>query len=87
VPNILEKISAVDVYKYDFINGPKDRLGLMAEDFHKIFEHGSDKLLNGQEVEMALWLAVKELTAQNKGLTERLAALEAQLAAQKGNTP
>jgi len=87
VPNILEKISAVDVYKYDFINGPKDRLGLMAEDFHQIFQHGSDKLLNGQEVEMALWLAVKELTAQNKGLTERLAALEAQLAAQKGNTP
>jgi len=84
VPNILERISAINVYKYDFINGPKDRLGLMAEDFHQVFQHGSDKLLNGQEVEMALWLAVKELTTQNKELTERLATLEAKLAAEKG---
>src|SRR6185295_458247 len=69
VPEILEKISAVGVYNYDFIEGPKDKIGLMAEDFHTVFGRGSDKLLNGQEVEMALWLAVHELTAQNKQLT------------------
>jgi hypothetical protein len=87
VPGILEKISSIDVYNYDFIGGPKNKVGLMAEDFHQVFQRGSDKLLDGQEVEMALWLAVKELTAQNKQLTERLSALEADLAAEKGNTP
>ncbi len=83
---ILEKISAIDVYKYDFISGPKDRLGLMAEDFHQVFQRGSDKLIDGQEVEMALWLAVKELTARNEELLKRLTALEARLAANQGST-
>jgi hypothetical protein len=78
------------VFAYDFIDGPKDKIGLMAEDFHTVFGRGSDKLINGQEVEMALWLAVQELTAENKGqkqmleeqrnlirrLEERLARLE-----------
>ena len=101
VENILEKISEVGVYNYDFIDGPKNKLGLMAEDFHTIFGRGSDKLLNGQEVEMALWLAVQELTAQNKELAtqnkelrgqnqeinRRLADLEARLAAERVSTP
>ena len=51
---ILDKISRVGVYCYDFISGPEDNVGLMAEDFHQIFGHGSDKLLNGQEVTIAL---------------------------------
>jgi hypothetical protein len=33
---ILDKISSIKVYNYDFINGPKDKIGLMAEDFHTI---------------------------------------------------
>jgi hypothetical protein len=37
-------------------------------------------MINGQEVEMALWLAVKELSARNQELAERLQALEARLA-------
>ena len=76
VPDVLEKIESIDVYQYDFINGPKDRVGLIAEDFHTIFERGSEKYINGSEVQMALWLAVKELTAQNKQLRERIEALE-----------
>jgi len=94
VPDILEKIGDVGVYQYDFIGGPKERIGLMAEDFHQIFQRGSDKVLDGQEVEMALWLAVQELTAQNKKLaeqnkeiSERLAELEARLATEPVNTP
>ena len=94
VPDILEKIGDVGVYQYDFIGGPKERIGLMAEDFHQIFQRGSDKTLDGQEVEMALWLAVQELTAQNKELaaqnkeiSERLAELEARLATGPANTP
>ena len=77
VPDILEKIAGVGVYNYDFINGPKDRLGLMAEDFHQVFGRGSDEVINGGEVEMALWLAVQQLTARNQELLNRLETLEA----------
>jgi Chaperone of endosialidase len=75
IGGILEKIANIGVYKYDFIAGQKDLIGLMAEDFHQLFQHGSDKLLNGQEVDMALWLAVQELTARNQQLTAQVAAL------------
>lgn len=61
---ILEKIRAIPVYEYDFIDGPKDRIGVMAEDFHQVFERGSDKELSGHEMTMALWIAVQELSAR-----------------------
>jgi hypothetical protein len=80
IANILDKISQVEVYNYDFINGPKDKIGLMAEDFHTVFGRGSDKEINGQEVEMALWLAVQELTG-------RIAELEARLSAERSCEP
>ncbi len=81
VDNVLSKIEEIGVYNYDFINGPKDRVGLMAEDFHQIFGRGPDNRLSGQEVQMALWLAVKELTGQNRQLIERLTEVESQLQA------
>ena len=56
---ILDTISDVGVYTYDFIDGPKERLGLMSEDFHRVFGRGSDKKINGGDVQMALWLAVQ----------------------------
>src|SRR5262249_39065263 len=78
--DILSKIEAIPVVTYDYKNdGPKDRMGLLAEDFHQIFGRGDDKHVNGKEVQMALWLAVQQLTAQNKELKERLSALESQL--------
>ncbi|HXA15354.1 MAG TPA: tail fiber domain-containing protein [Thermoanaerobaculia bacterium] len=84
VPDILAKIESVPVVTYDFRNnGPKDRLGLIAEDFHQIFARGDDKHIDGQEVQMALWMAVQKLTAENKALTERLAKLEGTIAQQK----
>ena len=84
VPDLLTKMQAVPVVTYDFKdNGPKDRLGLIAEDFHTIFGRGDDKHINGQEVEMALWMAVQKLTAENKALTDRLAKIEGELAQQK----
>lgn len=79
--DILDKISGVEVYTYDFIDGPKDRLGIMAEDFHTIFGRGSDKMLSGQEVQMALWLAVQELAEHNRGLSLRNQELEERLEA------
>jgi len=66
--NILEKVSNVPVYTYDFIDGPKDKMGLVAEDFHTIFGRGSDKRISGQEMIMALWLSVQELTQENQEL-------------------
>ncbi|MEM7581927.1 MAG: tail fiber domain-containing protein [Acidobacteriota bacterium] len=80
VEGLLEKISDIDVYHYDFINGPKDRVGLIAEDFHQIFGRGSEKRLSGQEVQMALWLAVKELTQRNDALQSELDAVKALIA-------
>ena len=77
VENILERIEGVDVYTYDFIDGKTDRIGLMAEDFHQIFGRGSDKMLSGHEVQLALWLAVQELAEQNTELRRELDALKA----------
>jgi hypothetical protein len=83
VSDILTKIESVPVVTYDFKNnGPKDRLGLIAEDFHQVFQRGDAKYIDGQEVQMALWLAVQQLSTENKALTERLNTLEKQLAAQ-----
>jgi hypothetical protein len=78
VPDILKKIEAVPVVTYDFRdNGAKNRLGLIAEDFHTVLGRGDDKHIDGQDVQMALWMAVQKLTAENKALTERLSKLEA----------
>ena len=83
VDGILEKISNVDVYTYDYIDGPKDKLGLMAEDFHEVFKRGSDETINGQEVQMALWLAVQELQKLSATQNELVAAQRTQIADQQ----
>ena len=75
--DILEKISAIDVYTYDFINGPKDSMGLIAEDFHQVFGRGSDKVISDREMQMAMWLAIQQLTGQVKDLKAELAAAQA----------
>ena len=76
-PDILTKIEAVPVVTYDFKdNGPKNRLGLIAEDFYKVLGRGDEKHIDGQDVQMALWLAVQQLTAENKDLKDRLAKIE-----------
>jgi len=68
VPDILSRIREVPVYEYDFIGGPKDRIGLVAEDFHQVFERGSDKELSGQEVQVAMWLAIQALDEKDQEL-------------------
>ncbi|MEM7355993.1 MAG: tail fiber domain-containing protein [Acidobacteriota bacterium] len=70
--DILQKIAGVGVYAYDFIDGPKDSMGLMAEDFHQVFGRGSDKMISSQEVQMALWLAVQKLTSKVETLEAEL---------------
>lgn len=72
--DILEKIAGVEVYTYDFLNGTEDQMGLVAEDFHQVFGRGSDKMLSTNEVQMALWLAVQELTGEIEALKAELAA-------------
>ena len=78
VPNtdILQKIENIPVSTYDFIDGPKDKMGLVAEDFYTVFGRGSDKVINGNEVTMALWLAVQTLTKENQVLKARVEVLE-----------
>jgi hypothetical protein len=48
----------------------------MAEDFHQIFGRGSDKLLDGQEVDMALWLAIQELAERAQQVQAKDQALD-----------
>jgi len=77
VPDILERIRQIPVYRYDFVGGPADRIGLVAEDFHQVFERGSDAELNGQEVQLAMWLAIQQLIEQNRELREEVDQLKA----------
>lgn len=84
VTNILDKISVIPVNTYDFKpklcnesdDKCKNKIGLIAEDFYIIFERGSDKTLSGQKVQMALWLGIQELKAENDGLKQRIKTLE-----------
>ena len=71
VESILDKLREVPVYEYDFVDGPKDRIGLMAEDFFKVFGRGSEKELSGHDMQIALWMAVQELIAKNDELSEQ----------------
>lgn len=86
VENLLDKIEKIPVTTYDFREqycadkgACEDKIGLIAEDFHMIFGRGSDKELSGQEVQMALWLAVQELKKENDDLKARVSALEDKL--------
>ncbi len=76
VPDVLTAVEHVGVYSYDFIDGPEDRIGLMAEDFFEVLGTGNGKTINGQDIDMALWLAVQELIRENKVLRERVGKLE-----------
>ncbi|MDP7610615.1 MAG: tail fiber domain-containing protein, partial [Candidatus Woesearchaeota archaeon] len=73
--SILRQISKIPVTTYDFkpeICNVSDydgkctnKIGLIAEDFHQIFKRGDEKSLSGDEVKMALWLAIQEIQAEN----------------------
>jgi len=80
VNGILQKISSVPVSRFDFINGSKDNIGLIAEDFYPILQRGDNRTVSGQDVQMALWLAVQELTKENSQLKARLDSLESRIA-------
>lgn len=72
VDNILGRIASVPVNTYGFRNctsgGCKNNLGLIAEDFQTVLNRGDGKTVNGQDVQMALWLAAQELIKENKEL-------------------
>jgi len=69
---MVSNVRLTRVLSRDFIDGPMDKMGLVSEDFHTVFERGSDKKISGQEVQMALWLAVQELTKENEDLRKPL---------------
>ncbi|MEM7355992.1 MAG: tail fiber domain-containing protein, partial [Acidobacteriota bacterium] len=74
---ILGKMANIGVYTYDYISGPKDSMGLIAEDFHQVFGRGSDKMISDREVQMAMWLAIQEMAAKIGTLEAELAAAQA----------
>jgi hypothetical protein len=80
--SILRQISKIPVITYDFkpeICNVSDydgkctnKIGLIAEDFHQIFKRGDKKSLSGDEVKMALWLAVQELKLEKDAEIQEL---------------
>jgi len=54
------------------INGTKDNIGLIAEDFYPVLERGDNSKVDGQDVQMALWLATQELIKENSELRKGL---------------
>ncbi|MFT6809284.1 MAG: hypothetical protein ACJA01_002520 [Saprospiraceae bacterium] len=68
VPDILKKISLVPVTTYNWkeeLVGPeiakREIVGLIAQDFYTVLNKGNDIEINGQDVQMALWMGVQEL--------------------------
>lgn len=81
VGNMLERIASVPVNTYDFKNctseSCRNNLGLIAEDFQAVLGRGDGKTVNGQDVQMALWLGVQELAKENSQLKAQNANLTA----------
>lgn len=79
IPNILDRISAVPVTTYNWrkeLVGDKvsknEVLGLIAQDFYGVFERGKNTEINGQDVQMALWMGVQQLHKDNNQLNTRI---------------
>lgn len=68
ISNILNKISRVPVNTYYFKDDPAktEKIGLIAEDFYSIFQKGNGKTIDGQEVDMAMWLSIQALISENR---------------------
>lgn len=68
---------------FDFKNCTEDscrnKLGLMAEDFYPVFERDDNSKVDGQDVQMALWLGTQELAKENKQLKNENSQLKSQL--------
>ena len=77
--DLLDRLSKVPVVTYDWKKGSfegeeaerKNRMGLIAEDFHTILGRGSEEQIDGQELQSVLWLAVQQLSQENKKLRRR----------------
>ena len=83
VPKILDRLANIPVATYDYRpeycqedQKCKNKIGLISEDFYTVFERGSDKEISGQEVQMALWLAVQELTKEKEVMQNENRALK-----------
>ena len=73
------RVKTYDWKKQNFAGDEADRtnrLGLIAEEFHQVLGRGSDKEINGQELQSVLWMAVQELHQENQRLKESLAQKE-----------
>jgi len=93
IPNILERISEVPVTTYHWksaLVGPeiakREVVGLIAQEFYPVLERGVDTEINGQDVQMALWMGVQELHKNDQEVEtlieekdERIQTLEEQV--------
>lgn len=79
VPDILERISNVPVTTYSWKRevsseelAGKKVIGLIAQDFYTIFQSGLETEINGQDVQMALWMASQKLHENDMELKAEL---------------
>jgi hypothetical protein len=79
VPDILDKIAAVPVTTYNWKRelvgdkiAKKKVIGLIAQDFYSVLESGNSNEINGQDVQMALWMGVQALHKKDQNLTDRM---------------
>ena len=68
VDHLLDRMDKVKVMTYDYRSdycqdkkACQNRLGLIAEDFYEVFGRGSPEEINGNDVQMALWISIGEL--------------------------
>ena len=80
----LEKIALLKPSRFDLKNGPKDCVGLIAQEVEEIYPDAVGEDANGYKtiggisiMETRLIKAIQELKAENDSLKARIAALEA----------
>ena len=86
IPDILDRIAAVPVTKYNWkrdmvsdIIAKRENLGLIAQDFYTVLQRGKDTEINGQDVQMALWLGTQQLHKKDQELEELVEEKNAQI--------
>lgn len=75
VDGLLDKILRIQVFSYDFRDGPAGGHRADGRRLSLDLPAGPKTRLNGQEIQLALWLAVQELTEKTQELSQQNRAL------------
>ncbi len=86
IPDILDRIAKVPVTRYNWKKSlvgeevsKQEVIGLIAQDFFPVLEHGKNTEINGQDVQMSLWLGVQSLYERDQDLERKLEERDAKI--------